>query len=206
VAGVIDEWALLRGGVELEMRRQGVSAEASAATMSEYMTMLQQRVGERPIDIAVIGQTSDATQPDAVRRLAATGATVIALAVRLAPADLLDLCAAGAFAVVGRDAQGEELSAAVRAARSGGRYIAPGLLSTIFDDKAAPAHQQRYGLTGRERQVLAEVVSGRSNAEISERLLIGSQTVKTHLSNIYDKLGVRRRTQAARLAVLHDLV
>jgi NarL family two-component system response regulator LiaR len=170
------------------------------------MTQLARRVDERPIDIVVVGQVSDATQAASVRRLAATGAIVIALTVCTAPSTLIELCSDGAFAVIGRDGDADELSAAVSSVIARDRYIAPGLLSTMFDSKSPVASQPRFGLTERERQVLSELVSGRSNHEIGERLLIGSQTVKTHLSNIYDKLGVRRRTQAARLAVTYGLV
>ena len=89
---------------------------------------------------------------------------------------------------------------------AGRRYVAPGLLSTLFDPKIEIPRQPRYDLTYREREVLVEVVSGRSNNEIGERLLIGTQTVKTHLNNISDKLGVRRRTHAAQLALSQGLV
>ena len=205
-AGVIDGWALMRGGVEMAMRRHGVSSEVSAATVNEYMTLLAGRGDQRPIDIVVVGRVSDATQAASVRRLAATGAMVIALTVCTAPSTLMKLCSDGAFAVVERDGDADQLSAAVSSVIARDRYIAPGLLSTMFDAKSPAAAQPRFDLTGRERQVLSELVAGRSNHEIGERLLIGSQTVKTHLSNIYDKLGVRRRTQAARLAVTHGLV
>lgn len=76
----------------------------------------------------------------------------------------------------------------------------------MFDSRVELPRRPRFDLTCREREVLTEVASGRSNDEISEHLLIGTQTVKTHLNNIYDKLGVRRRTHAVHLALSQGLV
>jgi DNA-binding NarL/FixJ family response regulator len=202
-AAALDEWALLRGGIELTMQRFGIETAISAATMSQFSADSNQLDGSPAVDYAVVGQVRDVSQLEAVRRLTGLGIRVIALTVCLTPAALIDLCRAGAFAVVGRDG---DLAAAVRAVTNGERHVAPGLLAAMFDHKLETLHQPRFDLTQRESEVLAQLVTGRSNDEISERLLIGTQTVKTHLTNIYDKLGVRRRAQAVGLALSHSLV
>lgn len=61
------------------------------------------------------------------------------------------------------------------------------------------------GLTGREAEVLALVAAGRTNREIAETLVVSHKTVARHLSNIFAKLGVRSRTQAAAYAYEHGL-
>jgi len=59
-------------------------------------------------------------------------------------------------------------------------------------------------LTGREREVLAELTKGRSNREIARALGVSEKTVKAHVSSVLAKLGVQDRTQAALLAVRHE--
>ena len=59
----------------------------------------------------------------------------------------------------------------------------------------------RQGLTQRESEILSLVVTGLSNRGIAAKLVIGEETVKTHLSSIYRKLGVRDRTSAAATAL-----
>lgn len=185
------------------MKQQGISTTVSVATLGEFVTRLTDRAGDRPPDFGVVGQLGDATQAAAVRRVAETGAKVVALASCSTPSALVELLTAGAFAVIGR---GGDLAAAVASVSNGERYVAPDLLSTVFDPKVRVSRTPRFDLTHREQEVLAELVTGRSNVEISERLLIGTQTVKTHLSNIYDKLGVHHRTHAVRVAISHVLV
>jgi DNA-binding NarL/FixJ family response regulator len=206
-AVIVDEWALVRAGVELAMRQQGITVVLSVSTATELFSRIGERSAEdRPIDVMVIGQLPDSTQNAAVRRAAAMGVKVVALSANSSPTTLIELCAEGAYAVVGRDGHDGELAAALDSVITDRRYVAPGLLSAIFDSRVQVPRQPRFDLTFREREVLAELATGRSNDEISERLLIGTQTVKTHLNNIYDKLGVRRRTHAVRLALSHGLV
>ena len=63
----------------------------------------------------------------------------------------------------------------------------------------------RAPLTKRERQIVARVARGRTNREIAQELNIGEQTVKNHLSGIFEKLGVRNRLELALLAVQRGL-
>lgn len=65
--------------------------------------------------------------------------------------------------------------------------------STLDLDPGAP---ERLGISGRELEVLALLAAGRSNKEIARHLDVSPNTVKTHVSNIFEKLGAKRRTQA----------
>jgi DNA-binding NarL/FixJ family response regulator len=115
---------------------------------------------------------------------------------------------AGALGYVLKDAQPEELLAAIRAVAAGGSYlgaqVAAELISRVEGDKVT--EDRRDPLTEREREVLSLVASGLGNREISERLYLSEKTVKTHVANILQKLGVRSRTQAALLAMREGLV
>ena len=71
---------------------------------------------------------------------------------------------------------------------------------------AGPAARSAHGLTQREAQVLQLVAEGRTNHMIATELLLSERTVQRHVSNIFAKLGVRSRTQAATFALEHDLV
>jgi ATP/maltotriose-dependent transcriptional regulator MalT len=62
------------------------------------------------------------------------------------------------------------------------------------------AKQTELGLTAREIEVLEELAAGHSNREIAARGFVSENTVKTHISRIYDKLGAKRRTQAVQRA------
>ncbi|HEX6361272.1 response regulator transcription factor [Actinophytocola sp.] len=94
-------------------------------------------------------------------------------------------------------ALGDETSAAAEIARAETAYERLGAHRRAQD---APA-----GLTRRECEVLSLVADGRSNREIGERLYISDRTVARHLTNIFHKIGVTSRTQAARYAIDHGL-
>jgi DNA-binding NarL/FixJ family response regulator len=95
----------------------------------------------------------------------------------------------------------ERLVEAVRAVASGGGLLDPGVTVRVIESFAAsPARARRSEvldrLTERERDVLRLIGRGMSNAEIAAELYLGETTVKTHVSNVLAKLGLRDRVQA----------
>jgi len=70
----------------------------------------------------------------------------------------------------------------------------------------APPPAPAYRITPRERDIVSAIVGGLSNKEIAQRYSLSEQTVKHHLSNVFDKLGVSTRLELALLAVEHRLV
>lgn len=119
---------------------------------------------------------------------------------------------AGASGFILKDIPPEDLSPAVRTIADGGALLAPtvtrrliGRFARILADGSVAA--QRLGtLTDREREVLTELGRGASNAEISEVLYIGAATVKSHVSNVLGKLGLRDRAQAVAFAYESGLI
>jgi DNA-binding NarL/FixJ family response regulator len=106
----------------------------------------------------------------------------------------------------------EQLVAAVRTVAGGGGLLDPAVTLRVIESFAsAPATPREQGrllaeLTEREREVLRLVARGLSNAEIAARLYLGEATVKTHVSRVLAKLGVRDRVQAVALAYEGGLV
>jgi two-component system nitrate/nitrite response regulator NarL len=69
-----------------------------------------------------------------------------------------------------------------------------------------PESKRRYGLTSREAQIVAAVADGASNKDIAAHLTIAEDTVKHHMSNIFDKVGVHSRLELAVFALYHGVV
>ncbi|MDQ3788194.1 MAG: response regulator transcription factor [Actinomycetota bacterium] len=118
---------------------------------------------------------------------------------------------AGASGFLLKDATPDELVAAVRVVAAGESLLAPAVTSRLIAHFARqPAlvstPPSLAELTPREREVLVWVARGLSNTEIAERLVLAEQTVKTHVSRIFLKLGIRDRAQAVMVAYETGLV
>ncbi|MGW0711007.1 response regulator [Streptomyces sp. NPDC002643] len=122
---------------------------------------------------------------------------------------------AGASGFLLKDASARQLADGVRVVAAGEALLAPSItkrLITEFSKLAEPskpsaAAQLAYGeLTERETEVLILIAQGLSNSEIAERLVVAESTIKTHVSRILVKLGLRDRTQAAVFAYEARLV
>jgi DNA-binding NarL/FixJ family response regulator len=102
---------------------------------------------------------------------------------------------AGAVGYLLKDAEPAELGAAIRAAAQGEAPLAPKAAAALLEELSRT--QVRPELTVRERDVLALLVSGLSNKQIARQLGISEKTVKGHLTNLFQRIGVSDRTQAA---------
>jgi DNA-binding NarL/FixJ family response regulator len=108
----------------------------------------------------------------------------------------------GAAGVLYKDVDPDALVRAIRAVHDGHLLLASEAAETLLrSDRRTPALD---ALTGREREVLAELAQGRSNREIARALHVSEKTVKAHVSSVLAKLGVQDRTQAALFAVRHE--
>ncbi|MFD5430505.1 LuxR C-terminal-related transcriptional regulator, partial [Streptomyces sp. NPDC127084] len=123
---------------------------------------------------------------------------------------------AGASGFLLKDASARQLADGVRVVAAGEALLAPSVTRRLITEfsklsetpRLLPAaHPGAYGdLTERETEVLVLIAQGLSNGEIAERLVVAESTIKTHVSRILVKLGLRDRTQAAVFAYEARLV
>ncbi len=118
-------------------------------------------------------------------------------------ADILPAIEAGATGYLLKDAPREDLFRAIQAAANGESFLAPSVAARLMGRMRAPAEE---ALSAREVQVLTMVSQGASNKEIGHQLHISEATVKTHLTHIFEKLGVSDRTQAVTVALQRGIV
>jgi NarL family two-component system response regulator LiaR len=113
---------------------------------------------------------------------------------------------AGAIGYLLKNVSAQDLAHAIREAHAGRSTLAPEATNVLVQATRQKASPPDYGLTDREDEVLALLVEGLTNAEISEQLVISVATVKFHVRSILAKLGVTTRTEAAALAWQQNLV
>jgi DNA-binding NarL/FixJ family response regulator len=118
---------------------------------------------------------------------------------------------AGASGFVLKDAPADQLLTAIRVVAEGQALLAPSITRRLIAEytrrpRAAGRPDQLSELTERELEVMRLLAAGLSNAEIAEHLIVGEATIKTHVSRILAKLGLRDRTQAVVLAYESGLV
>ena len=127
---------------------------------------------------------------------------VVILSVSTDPEVVQTVLNHGAAAYVVKSVNPIDLSSALRQALEGTVFSAVGLPEKTAQQDAVRA----AGLTDRETTILKALARGLSNEAIGKELWVAEQTVKFHLTNIYRKLGVSNRTEAARLAYQNGLV
>lgn len=113
---------------------------------------------------------------------------------------VFDALDAGASGFLLKDASAAELSSAIRAAAAGDAVLAPSVTRRVVARAARRAppmapDPRAATITDREREVVTALADGLSNAEIAARLYLSEATVKSHLTSILNKLGLRDRTQ-----------
>lgn len=133
---------------------------------------------------------------------------VIILTAAIGEAAILRAIQLGARGVVLKEVATRQLIENIRRVVNGEYVMGDEVLGDLVDAIRRPGSdpQRRYNLTRRELDIIAAVVAGQSNKDVADQLAISIQTVKHHLTSIFDKTGVSSRLELALFAVRHRLV
>jgi NarL family two-component system response regulator LiaR len=210
---ICDDHAIVRQGLQTFLELQdGIEIVGQAADGEEAVS---KAAAMRP-DVVLM----DLVMPridgiEAIRRIRAARAEakIIVLTSFADDDKLFPAIKAGATGYLMKDVAPNDLADAIRRANEGESILHPDvatrLIREVRGEHAQPAvegAEDLARLTEREREVLAEIAHGHSNKEIARDFVLSEKTVKTHVSNILQKLGLADRTQAALFAVRHHLV
>jgi two-component system, NarL family, nitrate/nitrite response regulator NarL len=152
---------------------------------------------------------------DALRAIMERSARVkiILLTSTITQQQIIEALQIGARGIVLKDAAVADLTKAMRAVLSGDYWIGGervvnlvSALNELMKQAAATPEKKTYGLTPRELEVVTCIVEGCSNKDVAKQFSISEETVKRHLSNIFDKTGVSTRLELALFAIAHKLV
>ena len=206
---IVDDQPLMRAGFKSVLEASGqVDVVGEAATGAEAIEQA------RRLDPDVV--LMDVRMPDmdgieATRRMPQQ--KVLILTTFGLDEYIIEALRAGASGFLLKDAPVEDLLGAVRAVAAGDAQLSPAVTKRLLDQVARrlPAAVDRDNalleeLTARELEVLRLLAVGMSNAEIGEALVVSEATVKTHVSSVLGKLGLRDRVQAVIYAYENGLV
>ena len=207
---IVDDQAVVRLGFSALLASQGDMAVVGSAGDGQHGVRLARQL--RP-DIVLM----DIRMPvmdgiEATRQLTAAETPPRVLILTTFDLDdyVYDALRAGASGFLLKDATPEEILSAVRIVGRGEALLAPVVTSRLIAEFAARARlvppAEIASLTPREREVLLLVAAGLANGEIARRLCLADQTVKSHVSSVLFKLGLRDRVQAVILAYESGLV
>ena len=202
-----DDHAVVRQGTrELLDRQQGIDVVAEASDGKEAV---QLAIRERP-DVVVM----DFAMPklngiEATRQIKAVapGIAILVLTAYDSEQYIFAFLEAGAAGYLLKDVRVDELVEAIKAVHAGESMLHPAIARKVIsrfgqpEQKTTTVHIALDQLTDREVEVLKLAAKGMSNREISDELIISVRTVQTHLTNIFNKMGVGSRTEA----VVHAL-
>jgi DNA-binding NarL/FixJ family response regulator len=145
---------------------------------------------------------------EALRTIQPEATRVILLTAGIDSSELLRAIQLGVRGVVLKDSATRLLIDGIHCVMDGKYVIGAGLADDRDEAIRRVGHQhpRQYDLTSRELDIVAAIVSGDSNRDIADRLAISLQTVKHHLTSIFDKTGVSSRLELALFAIRHGLV
>jgi DNA-binding NarL/FixJ family response regulator len=209
---VADDQALVRGGFRLILQTQpDIEVVGEAADGREAVARTrEQRPDVVLMDIRMPGMDG----LEATRRLMTTQNPPRVLMLTTFDLDeyVYDALRAGASGFLLKDVRPEQLADAVRAVAAGDTLLAPAITRRLVEQylrRPPPGARTPLGLgelTDRELDVLRLVARGKSNQQIADTLFLGESTVKTHLTHLFAKLGLRDRAQAVVLAYESGLI
>jgi DNA-binding NarL/FixJ family response regulator len=208
-----DDHHFFREGLRGMLENVGLSVVGEAKDSAEALAL----VGGLDPDLVVIDlNMPDALGAEALRRiaLASPQARIVVLTSTVEIAEVLDALQAGACGYILKGTRADDLIAGIRQTASSHVVLSRTVMETLLIHTAptnnaarqTQANADDMALTTREKDVLCLIVKGADNAAIGLELSISRHTVKQHVTNIFQKLGVRTRVEAAVYAVRAGLV
>lgn len=213
--GIVDDQPLVRSGFGMILSvEDDIEVVGQAANGREAIDLVREH---RPDVVLMDVQMPVMDGIEATRAIVGDAPTKVVILTTFDRDDyLFDALAAGASGFLLKNAEPEYIIEAIRTVADGNALLAPEVTARVIRQMSAPVPPPGQGpaprqaelghLTERERDVVAVVARGLSNAEIAARLFLGESTVKTHVSNALAKLGLRDRVQLVAWAYEAGLV
>jgi NarL family two-component system response regulator LiaR len=202
---IVDDHAMVRGGLRLFLSTQDdIEVVAEADDGREAVALCAQAQPDVILMDLVMPGVDGPTATAQIRQ-AHPQIQVIALTSFLEKDLVHDALQAGAISYLLKDVDANRLAEAVRAACRGQVTLSSSVAQMLVQEASGPPEPD-YELTERELEILALLVKGQTNKEIATCLALSPGTVRIYVSTILSKLGVRNRTEAASLALQHNLV
>jgi DNA-binding NarL/FixJ family response regulator len=199
---VVDDHPIVRQGLVAYLGKRADIAVVGEADDGQRAVSAAARLRPDVVLLDLVMPRMDGVEATRRLRELVPETRILVLTSFAAEDQVIDAVRAGAAGYLLKDVEPADIAAAIGAVHRGDAFLHPEaaahVIAAVHDDgqSSALAH-----LTPRERDVLELVGEGRSNREIADHLVVAEKTVKTHVSNILRKLGVRDRTQAALIAV-----
>ena len=201
---IADDHAIVRSGLRIFLMAFDDLKLVGEATNVAEAVALAKKLMPDVILMDVIMPTMDGIRATREIHAKFPETKIIALTSFTDPSLIHNAIEAGVSGYLFKDASANELANAIRSVAAGNTIFSPEVAQSLVKHETV-VDSSKY-LTTRENEILALMVSGKSNSEISEALTIGLSTTKFHVSNILDKLNAKNRSEAISLAIKNHLV
>jgi DNA-binding NarL/FixJ family response regulator len=205
---IADDHPIFRDGLKKLLESEpGLTVVGEAADGREALRL----VAEKRPDILLLDFAMPQGGLAALRDLAKVGHGVraILLTATISTEEIVQALEAGVRGVVLKESATDLLFKSMRSVMAGEYWVGREATGNVFESLRRlqqSAEDRNYRITPREQEIVAAIVAGLNNRQIAHRFKIAEQTVKHHLSSIYQKLGVSTRLELAMFAVRERLV